>query len=155
MCDIWINVLLQTSALVGPLHIVNWNSRWNSEIGEWVCCSVHVITAFIIIIIIIIIIITTIITIIHAGLHVVERTAWLLPSTCDARPSAVFSSAQSHVTTHRASKRMPTHSSPGVLLPLSPAAIISRILGTINQNSRLWLCFGAPAYAGISVTDGD
>jgi hypothetical protein len=31
MCDIWINVLLQTSALVGPLHIVNWNARWNSE----------------------------------------------------------------------------------------------------------------------------
>jgi hypothetical protein len=23
--------LLQTSALVGPLHIVNWNARWNSE----------------------------------------------------------------------------------------------------------------------------
>jgi hypothetical protein len=33
MCDIWINVLLQTSALVGPLHIVNWNARWNSEIN--------------------------------------------------------------------------------------------------------------------------
>jgi hypothetical protein len=32
MCDIWINVLLQTSALVGPLYIVNWNARWNSEI---------------------------------------------------------------------------------------------------------------------------
>jgi hypothetical protein len=32
MCDIWINVLLQTSALVGPLHIVNWNAQWNSEI---------------------------------------------------------------------------------------------------------------------------
>jgi hypothetical protein len=32
MCDIWINVLLHTSALVGPLHIVNWNARWNSEI---------------------------------------------------------------------------------------------------------------------------
>jgi hypothetical protein len=31
MCDIWIIVLLQTSALVGPLHIVNWNARWNSE----------------------------------------------------------------------------------------------------------------------------
>jgi hypothetical protein len=31
MCDIWINVLLQTSALVGPLHTVNWNARWNSE----------------------------------------------------------------------------------------------------------------------------
>jgi hypothetical protein len=35
MCDIWINVLLQTSALVGPLHIANWNARWNSEI---LCC---------------------------------------------------------------------------------------------------------------------
>jgi hypothetical protein len=33
MCDIWINVLLQTSALVGPLYIVNWNARWNSEIN--------------------------------------------------------------------------------------------------------------------------
>jgi hypothetical protein len=32
MCDIWINVLLHTSALVGPLHIVNWNARWKSEI---------------------------------------------------------------------------------------------------------------------------
>jgi hypothetical protein len=32
MCDIWINVLLQTSALVGQLHIVNWNAWWNSEI---------------------------------------------------------------------------------------------------------------------------
>jgi hypothetical protein len=32
MCDSWINVLLHTSALVGPLHIVNWNARWNSEI---------------------------------------------------------------------------------------------------------------------------
>jgi hypothetical protein len=31
MCDIWINVLLQTGALVGPLHIVNWNAKWNSE----------------------------------------------------------------------------------------------------------------------------
>jgi hypothetical protein len=31
MCDIWINVLLQTSAFVGPLYIVNWNARWNSE----------------------------------------------------------------------------------------------------------------------------
>jgi hypothetical protein len=30
-CDIWINVLIQTSALVGPLHIVNWNARRNSE----------------------------------------------------------------------------------------------------------------------------
>jgi hypothetical protein len=34
MCDIWINVLLQTSALVGPLYIVNWNARWNSEIRK-------------------------------------------------------------------------------------------------------------------------
>jgi hypothetical protein len=25
MCDIWINVLLQTSALVGPLHTVIWH----------------------------------------------------------------------------------------------------------------------------------
>jgi hypothetical protein len=32
MCDIWINVLLHTSALVGPLHIVNWNARRNIEI---------------------------------------------------------------------------------------------------------------------------
>jgi hypothetical protein len=32
MCEIWISVLLQTSALVGPLHIVNWNARRNSEI---------------------------------------------------------------------------------------------------------------------------
>jgi hypothetical protein len=32
VCDIFINVLLQTSALVGPLYIVNWNARWNSEI---------------------------------------------------------------------------------------------------------------------------
>jgi uncharacterized membrane protein YqaE (UPF0057 family) len=32
MCDIWINVLLQTSALVGLLHVVNWNARWNGEI---------------------------------------------------------------------------------------------------------------------------
>jgi hypothetical protein len=31
MCDIWINVLLQTSALVGPVYIVSWNARWNSE----------------------------------------------------------------------------------------------------------------------------
>jgi hypothetical protein len=31
VCGIWINVLLQTSALVGPLYIVNWNARWNSE----------------------------------------------------------------------------------------------------------------------------
>jgi hypothetical protein len=31
MCDIWINVLLQTIALVGPKHIVNWNERWNSK----------------------------------------------------------------------------------------------------------------------------
>jgi hypothetical protein len=29
--DIWINVLLQTSALVEPLYIVNWNARGNSE----------------------------------------------------------------------------------------------------------------------------
>jgi hypothetical protein len=32
VCEIWINVLLQTSALVGPLYIVIWNARWNSEI---------------------------------------------------------------------------------------------------------------------------
>jgi hypothetical protein len=31
MCEIRINVLLQTSALVGPLHIMNWNARRNSE----------------------------------------------------------------------------------------------------------------------------
>jgi hypothetical protein len=31
VCDVWINVLLQTSALVGPLYIVNWNAGWNSE----------------------------------------------------------------------------------------------------------------------------
>jgi hypothetical protein len=31
MYDIWINVLLQASALVGPLYIVNWNAWWNSE----------------------------------------------------------------------------------------------------------------------------
>jgi hypothetical protein len=31
VCDIWFNVLLQTSALIGPLYIVNWNARWNSE----------------------------------------------------------------------------------------------------------------------------
>jgi hypothetical protein len=31
VCDIWINVVLQTGALVGPLYIVNWNARWNSE----------------------------------------------------------------------------------------------------------------------------
>jgi hypothetical protein len=35
MCDIWINVLLYTSALVGPLNIVNWNARWNSEIRNY------------------------------------------------------------------------------------------------------------------------
>jgi hypothetical protein len=34
VCDIWINVLLLTSALVGPLHIVNWNARWNMEIEK-------------------------------------------------------------------------------------------------------------------------
>jgi hypothetical protein len=34
MCDISINVLLYISALVGPLHIVNWNARLNSEILE-------------------------------------------------------------------------------------------------------------------------
>jgi hypothetical protein len=33
MCDIWISVSLHTSSLVGPLHIVNLNARWNSEIG--------------------------------------------------------------------------------------------------------------------------
>jgi hypothetical protein len=33
MCDIWINVSLQTSALVGPLHIEKWNGRWNNEIN--------------------------------------------------------------------------------------------------------------------------
>jgi hypothetical protein len=32
VCDIWINVLLQTNALVGPLYIMNWNAQWNSEI---------------------------------------------------------------------------------------------------------------------------
>jgi hypothetical protein len=32
VCDIWINVLLHTSALVGLLYIVKWNARWNSEI---------------------------------------------------------------------------------------------------------------------------
>jgi hypothetical protein len=32
MCEIWIKVLLKTSALVGTLHIVNWNTRWNSDI---------------------------------------------------------------------------------------------------------------------------
>jgi hypothetical protein len=31
VCDIWINVLLQTSTLVGPLYIANWNARWNSQ----------------------------------------------------------------------------------------------------------------------------
>jgi hypothetical protein len=34
VCDIWINVLLQTSALVGPLYIVDWNARWKSEIQK-------------------------------------------------------------------------------------------------------------------------
>jgi hypothetical protein len=29
--DIWINVLLQTSALFGPLYILKWNAQWNSE----------------------------------------------------------------------------------------------------------------------------
>jgi hypothetical protein len=38
MCDIWINVLLQTSALVGQLYIVNWNARWNSEISFAIVC---------------------------------------------------------------------------------------------------------------------
>jgi hypothetical protein len=37
VCDIWIDVLLQTSALVGPLYIVNWNARWNSEM--FVTCA--------------------------------------------------------------------------------------------------------------------
>jgi hypothetical protein len=37
VCDIWINVLLQTSALVGPSYIVNWNARWNSEKRTRVC----------------------------------------------------------------------------------------------------------------------
>jgi hypothetical protein len=32
VCYILINVLLHTNALVGPLYIVNWNARWNSEI---------------------------------------------------------------------------------------------------------------------------
>jgi hypothetical protein len=36
VCDIWINVLLRTSALVGLLYIVNWNARWNSEIRKHV-----------------------------------------------------------------------------------------------------------------------
>jgi hypothetical protein len=31
VCDIWINVLLQTNTLVGPLCRVNWNARWNNE----------------------------------------------------------------------------------------------------------------------------
>jgi hypothetical protein len=31
VCDIWINVLLQKSALVGPLYKMNWSARWNSE----------------------------------------------------------------------------------------------------------------------------
>jgi hypothetical protein len=31
ICDIWIDVYLPRSALVGPLYIVNWNARWNSE----------------------------------------------------------------------------------------------------------------------------
>jgi hypothetical protein len=35
VCDIWIDILLQTSALVGPLYIVNWNARWNSERHKW------------------------------------------------------------------------------------------------------------------------
>jgi hypothetical protein len=39
MCDIWINVLLQTSTLVGPLYIVKWNARWNSEI--YPCLSMN------------------------------------------------------------------------------------------------------------------
>jgi hypothetical protein len=34
VCDIWINVFSQTDALVGPLYIVNWNARWNSEIPK-------------------------------------------------------------------------------------------------------------------------
>jgi hypothetical protein len=37
VCGIWINVLIKTSALVGPLYIVNWNARWNSEI-----CGKHI-----------------------------------------------------------------------------------------------------------------
>jgi hypothetical protein len=32
MCDNWINVLLQTSTLVGPLHIVNGKVFQNSGI---------------------------------------------------------------------------------------------------------------------------
>jgi hypothetical protein len=32
VCDI--RILLQTSALVGPLYILNWNARWNGEIEK-------------------------------------------------------------------------------------------------------------------------
>jgi hypothetical protein len=96
------------------------------------CSCAHTLSCLIIIIIIInIISINIIITVINAGLHVVEPTAWLLPNKCDARRSAVFSSAQSHVTTYRASKCMLTHSSPGALLSLSPVTIISTILGRL------------------------
>jgi hypothetical protein len=35
MCDIWINVLLQTSALVGPLHITKENI-WNVKVVNFV-----------------------------------------------------------------------------------------------------------------------
>jgi hypothetical protein len=44
VCDIWINVLLQTSALVEPLYIVNWNARRNSEIKNYnfTCCVIPV-----------------------------------------------------------------------------------------------------------------
>jgi hypothetical protein len=34
VCDILINVLLQTGALVGPLYVVKWNARWNGEKNE-------------------------------------------------------------------------------------------------------------------------
>jgi hypothetical protein len=31
---VWhLTVLLRTSALVGPLHIVNWNARWKREVS--------------------------------------------------------------------------------------------------------------------------
>jgi hypothetical protein len=42
ICDIWINILLQTSALVGPLYIVNWNARWNIEKWLYVFDWFHV-----------------------------------------------------------------------------------------------------------------
>jgi hypothetical protein len=41
MCDIWINVLLYTSALFGPLYIVNWNALWNSETVQYTLLVKH------------------------------------------------------------------------------------------------------------------